>query len=148
MLMNITGITLTPITQIPNCNFKDCRTRIAEYVSRNWVFHSDEFVECKNCPDMVHTADGISFSSDWLMMWLQENFFIKKSIGQDCEENPIKGTMQFCMLGCFIDTTCAGFSRQKNIEDDDKNGECWLKTNITVNQIPDDPEWHTVVFNT
>jgi hypothetical protein len=46
-----------------------------------------------------------------------------------------------------MDTTCVGFSRQKIIGDNDKNGECWLKTNITVNQIPKDPEWHTVVLN-
>jgi hypothetical protein len=39
-----------------------------------------------------------------------------------------------------------GIFKTENIKDDNKKGECWLKTNITVNRIPDDPEWYTSVF--
>jgi hypothetical protein len=78
MLMNITGITRPPITQIPNCNFKDCRRRIAEYASRNWVFHTDEFEECKNCPAMAYIMDGNKgFSPEWMEMWLEYNFLLR-----------------------------------------------------------------------
>jgi hypothetical protein len=96
---------------------------------------------------MQNTVFGLSYSPNWLTIWVKENFFIKNSIGQDCEKNLRAGSLDFCMIQCVLDATCMGFSRQKNIEDDDKKGECWLKTNITVNQTPDDPEWHTIFVN-
>jgi hypothetical protein len=147
MLMNTTGITLPLITQIPNCNLKDCRATISYFFSENWAFHTNDFEECQNCPAMAHSEIGIGLSLGWKNMWLEYNFLIKNSIGQDCEKNPIKGEKFNCMLECFIDTTCVAFSRQKSVGDDDITGECWLKTNITVNQTPNDPEWHTIILN-
>ncbi len=147
MLMNITGITLPLITLNPNCNLKDCRARISRYFSLNWAFYTSEFPECNQCPEMSYQSMVINYSPDWFPMWLVENFFIKNSIGQDCQKNPIKGNKVDCMIECFIDTTCVAFSRQKIVGDTDKTGECWLKKNITVNQTPNDPEWHTIIFN-
>jgi hypothetical protein len=145
--MNNTGITLPLITQIPNCTLKDCRTKIADYFSANQSFYPFQLAECKNCPAMTYLGGTIGPSTEWKKMLLEYNFFIKNSIGQDCEKNPIKGNKLDCMVQCFIDTTCVAFSRQKMMEDTNKTGECWLKTNITVNQTPNDPEWHTIILN-
>jgi hypothetical protein len=147
MLMNITDITLPMMTQIPTCNVTGCRGQIAEYFSLEWAFYTEDFEICDQCPQMSLQGGYINYSPDWFPMWSVEDFFIENSNGQDCENNPIKGDMLDCMVRCFSNTTCVAFSRKKTIDDDDRTGECWLKTNITVNQIPDDPEWHTVVFN-
>jgi hypothetical protein len=79
-------------------------------------------------------------------MWAFDDFFIKNFIGQDCENNPIKKDMTGCMMECLKDATCVGFSRQKNAGYN-IIGECWLKTNITVNRILNDTEWYTNFFN-
>jgi hypothetical protein len=147
MLMNITDITLPMMTQIPTCNVTGCRANIADYASKGWRFETEKFHQCNHCPHMAYIEPPLSISPDWLKMWSVENFFIKNSMGQDRVKNPMMGDMTICILECFFDITCVAFSRQKTIGNDDKNGECWLKTNITVNQIPDDPEWHTIVFN-
>ncbi len=89
--MNTTGITLPLITQIPNCTLKDCRTRIADNFSANRSFYAYQVAECKNCPAMTYSGGTIGPSTEWKKMWLEYNFFIKNSIGQDCEKNPIKG---------------------------------------------------------
>jgi hypothetical protein len=148
MLMNTTGITLPLITQIPNCNLKDCRATVSYYFSEQRPFFTYQFEECQNCPAMGYIEDGNKgFSPEWTEMWLEYNFFIKNSIGQDCEKNPIKGHMLDCMFECFIDATCVAFSREKIMGDDGRTGECWLKKNITVNQIPNGPDWHTIILN-
>ncbi len=147
MLMNITNVTLPVTTQIPTCIFENCRGRIAEYVSIGWPFNTDELLDCINCPFLQNTRYDLTYSPNWLTIWLKENFVIKTSIGQDSQKNLRVGSLDFCMMQCFFDITCVAFSRQKNIGDDDKNGECWLTKNITVNQTSDDPEWYTVVFN-
>ncbi len=145
--MNTTGITLPLITQIPNCNFTSCRARISYYFSVNLPFYTHQIEECKKCPAMTYLGGTTGPSTEWKKMWLEYNFFIKNSIGQDCEKNPIKGNKVDCMLECFIDTTCVAFSRQKIVGDNNRTGECWLKTDITVNQIPNDPKWHTIILN-
>jgi hypothetical protein len=145
--MNTTGIPRPLITLNPNCNVTDCRAIIADYVSKGWMFDTEKFHQCNDCPHMAYIEPPLSISADWVAIWPIQDFFIKNFIGQDCENSPIRSHMIDCVFTCFTDTTCVGFSRQKNIRPDDENGECWLKTNVTVNQIPNDSEWHTIVFN-
>jgi len=113
------------------------------------VFGIYQFELCKGCPHFGSNSGRLNFSTAWTMgnTWTYQDFFIKNSNGQDCKKNPIKSDVTGCMIECLIDATCVGYSRQKNIDAYDRTGICWLKTNITVNQIPDHPEWYTAVFN-
>jgi len=90
--------------------------------------------------------DHEGVSSEWAAMWQPMDSFIMNSIGQDCEGNPIIDHIFGCMLECFKNEACVGFSRKKAIGYWDLD-ECWLKTNIELNKIPNDPTWYTVFFN-
>ena len=128
-----------------SCNITTCRSIIDDYLSRNWYYNTVNFGECQGgCLQAVYP----NFPSDWWNRWYIQDMYILNSAGQDCVGNPYTGSLTSCQQSCLVDATCMGFARQKNVTDTDSTGQCWLKNNILLNQIPNDPVWHTVVFNT
>ncbi|CAF1080950.1 unnamed protein product [Adineta ricciae] len=97
---------------------------------------------CTNCS----RANYPNFPSDWLNRWYIQDFYVYNS-SSDCAGNPYIGTLTFCQTACLKDITCVGFSRAKNALDTNSTAECYLKNNLTVSQIFNDTNWHTVVFN-
>ncbi|CAF1260840.1 unnamed protein product [Adineta steineri] len=139
-----TSIILSMPKLAQSCNIIKCRAIIAYYYLEEEEFDTAEFNDCEHCPSMSDRG----MSDDWLNIWYEDDFFIANFIGQDCEGNPVIGNKYHCIQECFRDITCAGFTKNKNITDHDQSGECWLKNNITTNQIFNNSEWHTFVINT
>ncbi|CAF1204641.1 unnamed protein product [Adineta steineri] len=144
MSMTDTAIILSAPKLAQSCNIIKCRAIIAYYYLEEEEFDTAEFSDCEHCPSMSDRG----MSDDWLNIWYEDDFFIVSFIGQDCEGNPVIGNKYHCIQECFRDITCAGFTRNKNITDNDQSGKCWLKNNITTNQIFNNSEWHTFVINT
>ncbi|CAF0891558.1 unnamed protein product [Adineta ricciae] len=132
----------TTATPGPHCNITLCREVISRYIARNWAYDTINFGECINCS----RANYPSFPSDWFNRWYIQDFYIYGS-SSDCAGNPYIGDLTFCQTACLKDITCVGFSRAKNALDTNSTVECYLKNNLTVSQIFNDTNWHTVVFN-
>ena len=139
----ITTITYITTTLGPTCNVAACRAVISYYLSRNWAYDTTNFGECPGCLRATYP----NYPADWSNRWYTLDIVIPTSAGQDCVGNPYTGNITTCQKSCLFDTTCVGFSRQKNVSDADSTASCWLKNNIQSNQIISDSTWHTVAFN-
>ena len=137
---------ITSLIPISNhlCNITTCRSIIAYYILHNLTYNTINFSECSGC----YQTSWPNFPKECFDRWYIQDSVIYSIAGQDCLGNPYTGNLTKCQTLCLSDNTCVGFSSGKNVREDDSNGQCWLKNNIQLNQTPNNPTWHTIVFNT
>ncbi|UJR13864.1 hypothetical protein I4U23_000872 [Adineta vaga] len=143
---NTAQISVSPTTASNvSCDISACRSVISYYLSRHWRYDTNNFGECPGCTRAVFP----NYPANWLNLWYTSNIYIPTSAGQDCAANPYRGNISDCKISCLRDTTCVGFSSRKTSLDNNYNytAECWLKNNITSNQITNDLTWETIIFN-
>ena len=125
------------------CNITACRLIIVGQIQNNSLYNTTDFSECNGCSSAAYP----NFPEQFFHRWNIENFVIMSSYGQDCRGTPHTGNLTTCQLFCLSDPTCVGFSRKKNVADNDSNSQCYLKHNIQQNQSPNNAIWHTFAFN-
>lgn len=125
------------------CNISACQLIIIGQMKNNVSYNTTNFSECDGCSPTTYP----NFPEQFFDRWNIEDFLIWSSAGHDCQGNPYTGDLPACQIVCLIDPTCVGFSRRKNVVDNDPNGKCWLKNDIQQSRSHNDGTWHTLAFN-
>lgn len=141
--MNVTSLNSSIINSNQSCNITACRSIIASNLLYNCPYNTTNYYQCAGCLQ----ASSPNFPEDWFNLWYTADFLIWSSFNQDCPGNPRYGDLRTCQQWCLEDATCVGFSREKDVSDGENLAECYLKTNVKLNQAFGNPTWHTIVFN-
>jgi hypothetical protein len=96
-----------------------CRSIIAYYILQNLAYNTTDFGQYIG----YSYVSWQNFLEDWLNLWHIENFIIWSNYVQVCQGNPKYGNLITCQIFCLQDETCVGFSREKNVLDNDSTGE-------------------------